>query len=103
MNNTLDQNFIKTTPDFVYTPAQPFEIAKAEKSPYQQYINKFKTAIYATILFIILSLPTAYKILDMLIKIFTNKIDIIDDECDSPLPLGRGIMALLIGILVFIL
>jgi hypothetical protein len=103
MNNSLENNFIKTTPDFVYMPPQPFEIKKTDESPYQKYINKFKTAIYASILFAILSLPTAYKILDMIVRMFSNKVEIYDEECESPLALGRAFMALLIGIIIFIL
>ena len=103
MKDSLENNFIKNTPDFVYMPPQPFEVTKQTESPYQKYINKFKTAIYASILFVILSLPTAYKILDMIVRIFSNRIEIFDEECESPLPLGRAFMGLLIGIVIFIL
>lgn len=66
-----------------------------------QYVNKFKSALYAFILFIILSHKVAYKILDLIIKVFTNNIDVIDEN-DNPIMLGTIIMAFLVAIIIFI-
>ncbi len=93
---------IKDTPDFVYVPPQPLQIS-TEKSVYDVYIAKFKTAIYGTLLFIVLSLPSAYKILDIIGKLFSSNIDFVDAEYGEPMPLGRAVMGLLVGILLFLL
>jgi hypothetical protein len=104
MQNVLDNNYIKNTPDFVYIPPKPLDLNNMNnKSTYEIYISKFKTAIYGALLFTILSLPSAYKILDIIAKLFSNNIEIIGDECDEPNPLGRAIMAILIAVLLFIL
>jgi len=93
---------IQNTPDFVYVPPQPLEMMP-EKNVYDTYITKFKTAIYGTLLFIVLSLPSAYKILDIIGKLFSNNIEIVDSEYGEPVPLGRAVMGLMVGILLFLL
>jgi hypothetical protein len=66
-----------------------------------QYRNKFRSGIYATVLFILLSQKVSYKILDLVIKVFYNRIDIIDSD-DTPQFIGTIIMALLVGIIIFL-
>jgi hypothetical protein len=102
MNNTYD---IKYTPDFAYTPINPNMVVNQEKQKniYDIYVNKFKTAFYGFLLFIILSLPVSYKILDMIAKIISNNIELYDLNYDEPSPLGRVVMGLLFFILIFIL
>jgi hypothetical protein len=93
---------IQNTPDFVYVPPQPIEMMP-EKNMYDVYVAKFKTAIYGTLLFIVFSLPSAYKILDIIGKLFSNNIEIVDSEYGEPVPLGRAVMGLIVGILLFLL
>ncbi len=102
--------YSKNVPNFVYTPASSFanidNINQLKKEPdnfINKYILKFKTAIYASIIFAILSLPIAYKILDMISKIFSNNIEIFDEEYNEPYPLGRFIMSIIVFIIIFIL
>ena len=101
--NSYNNNLIKNTPDFLYIPPERNQPYEQSKGFFDSYICKFKTAVYASILFILLSLPIAYKILDMLAKLISNNIDLIDDECEEALPLGRLIMSLIFGIFIFIL
>jgi hypothetical protein len=54
-------------------------------------------------LFVLLSLPIAYKILDMFGKLISNNVELYDAEYDDPLPLGRVIMGVIVGIILFIL
>jgi hypothetical protein len=65
-----------------------------------QYSNKFRSGIYAAVLFILLSQKVSYKILDLVVKAFYNKIDIIDD--DNPQFIGTIIMAILVGLMIFL-
>jgi hypothetical protein len=39
----------------------------------------------------------------MIAKLISNNIDLIDYECEEALPLGRLIMSIIVGIIVFIL
>jgi hypothetical protein len=98
---------IKYTPDFAYTPisSQNLQnvIEEKQKNVIDIYIIKFKTAFYGFLLFIILSLPVAYKILDMIGKIISNNIEIYDFNIDEPSPLGRVFMGFIVFILLFIL
>ncbi len=105
--NTYD---IKYTPDFAYTPINSQSLIhtqnvmeEKQKSTIDTYISKFKTSFYGVLLFIILSLPVAYKILDMIGKIISQNIEIYDFETEEPSPLGRVIMGLIVLILLFIL
>ena len=66
-----------------------------------QYTNKIKSALYAFILFIILSHKVAYKVLDLILKVFTSKIEIINDE-ENPQLLGTLIMAFIVGLVIFV-
>ena len=102
MKTSYDNNYIKNTPDFVYSPAQPLELAP-QKNAYEVYINKFKTAVYGAVIFSVLSLPAAYKILDIIGKLFSNNVELVDEECGEPLLLARAIMAAIVGVLLFIL
>lgn len=86
----------------VLTPVeQPKPLYQEPKKEQFQYINKFKSAIYASILFILLSHKVAYKVLDLIIKVFTNNLDVIDDN-DNPLILGTLIFAAIIALIIFI-
>jgi hypothetical protein len=66
------------------------------------YTGKFKTSVYVFVLFILLSHQVAYKILDMIVKIFMNNIEI-TNEYGEPLPLGVLIMGIIISLVIFIL
>jgi mannitol-specific phosphotransferase system IIBC component len=99
---------IKYTPDFAYTPINPNIvmnniIEEKQKNTYDIYINKFKTAFNGFFLFITLSLPVAYKIIDMIAKIISNNIELYDLNTDEPSPLGRVVMGLIFFVLIFIL
>jgi len=80
---------------------QPTKTVATPKKQDFQYISKFKSAIYASILFIVLSHKVAYKVLDLIIKVFTHNVEVIDEN-DNPLMLGTFIFAVLIAIVVFI-
>ena len=67
-----------------------------------QYISKFKSALYASVLFVILSHKVAYKVLDLILKVFTSSIEVIDDS-ENPQILGTIIMAIIVGFVVFLL
>jgi hypothetical protein len=95
---------IKYTPDFAYTPINSKVINQEnQKNIYDVYVTKFKTAFYGFLLFIILSLPVSYKILDMIAKIISNNIELYDLHYDEASPLGRVVMGLIFFILIFIL
>lgn len=100
---SYNNNMIKNTPDFLYIPADRNQHTEQPKGFLDIYICKFKTAVYVALLFALLSLPIAYKILDMMAKLISNNIELIDYEYDEALPLGRLIMSIIVGIVVFIL
>jgi hypothetical protein len=66
-----------------------------------QYVNKFKSALYVFILFIILSHKVAYKVLDIILKVFTNNIEVIDNN-ENPMILGTIIMSFILAFIIFI-
>jgi len=97
---------IKTTPDFLYIPPERNQYTSHTENKegfLHIYICKFKTAVYVSLVFALLSLPIAYKILDMVAKLISANIELIDYECEEALPLGRLIMSIIVGIIVFIL
>jgi hypothetical protein len=94
---------IKNTPDFLYIPPERNLENKDKEGFFDVYICKFKTAVYVSILFALLSLPIAYKILDMFAKLISANIELVDYECEEPLPLGRLIMSIIVGVIAFIL
>jgi hypothetical protein len=95
---------IKNTPDFLYIPPERYQENNKDKDGFFDiYICKFKTAVYVSIVFALLSLPIAYKILDMIAKLISANIELVDYECDEALPLGRLIMSVIVGIIAFIL
>ena len=103
---SYNNNLIKNTPDFLYIPADRNQHAEHSEQPkgfLDIYICKFKTAVYVALLFALLSLPIAYKILDMMAKLISNNIELIDYECEEALPLGRLIMSIIVGVITFIL
>jgi hypothetical protein len=97
---------IKNTPDFLYIPPERIQENSNNKDKdgfFDIYICKFKTAVYVSIVFALLSLPIAYKILDMIAKLISANIELVDYECDEALPLGRLIMSIIVGVIAFIL
>lgn len=66
-----------------------------------QYGNKFRSAVYAAVFFILLSQKVSYKILDLILKVFSHRIDVIDDD-DNPQFIGTIIMAFVIGMIIFL-
>jgi hypothetical protein len=97
---------INNTPDFLYIPPERYQENNNNKDKdgfFDIYICKFKTAVYVSIVFALLSLPIAYKILDMIAKLISANIELVDYECDEALPLGRLIMSVIVGIIAFIL
>jgi hypothetical protein len=104
--NSYNNNIIKNTPDFIYTPPernQHYEQSGQSKGIFDAYICKFKIAVYVSILFALLSLPIAYKILEILAKLISNNIELIDQDTEDALPLGRLAMSIIVGLIVFIL
>lgn len=104
MNTAYNSNEIRYTPDFVYTPATSHMTMDNQKEPdslIDKYICRFKTAIYGGIFFAILSLPLAYRILEMLAKLISNNIELFDEDYNEPLPLGRFIMAIIMCVILF--
>jgi hypothetical protein len=71
---------------------------KNKKLPDFLYVMKLKTAIYAFILYLLLSTNTAFKILNM---IFNNSVKLLNDK-NEPSILARIIMAFIIAIILFI-
>ncbi len=66
-----------------------------------QYKNKLKSAVYAFILFIVLSNKVSYKILDLIVKMFSQNIEVMD-ETETPIFLGVFIMAVIISVVIFL-
>lgn len=66
--------------------------------PHFLYGMKIKTAIYAFILFMLLSNQTAFLILDM---IFNNYIKLLNDK-NEPTILARLIMSFILAFILFI-
>lgn len=84
------------------SPKQIIEIQNSKKEiPKFSYTNKFKSAVYACILFILLSHKISYKITSIIFSLFTSRNDIINDY-GEPLPLGIFVNALILGIIIFI-
>lgn len=65
-----------------------------------QYKNKIKSGLYAFVLFSILSQKVSYKILDLIVKVFSNKIEVVDEN-ENPLFLGIIIMSSICGLTIF--
>lgn len=98
----IDNN--NTVNDFVYAPVQPFQHdIKKEESVFNIYVSKFKTSIYCFILFLLLSSTSAYKILDIVLKIFSKNLEVLEDDCAEPSLLGRVIMSAILSLVIFIL
>jgi hypothetical protein len=81
---------------------KPLPTLLTPETPNFQYVSKFKSALYASVLFILLSHTVAYKVLDLILKVFTSSIEVIDDN-ENPQILGSIIMALIVGLVVFLL
>jgi hypothetical protein len=65
------------------------------------YTSKIRCAFIVFILFIILSYKVAFKVLDLILKVFANNINILDAD-DNPLFVGTIIMAIIFAIFIFI-
>lgn len=68
---------------------------------YNEYSTKFRSAIYAFVLFILLSHKASYKILDIILKILTNRLDAIDND-ENPTLVGTIVMAAFIALVIFL-
>ena len=79
------------------------DIGKSKKTNLDdfQYMNKLRSAVYAFVLFLLLSNKVAYKVLDIIAKVFSNNVSIIDDQ-ENPQFMGTFIMAVIIALVVFI-
>ena len=78
------------------------ETGKTKKLEEFQYSRKLKLGVIASILFLLLSNKVAYKILDIIVNVFTNNVKVIDDyEC--PQVIGTIIMSIIVGVVIFIL
>lgn len=66
-----------------------------------QYINKLRSALLASLLFLILSNHVSYKILDLIFSSFSNNQHVLDDENNVTF-VGNFTMAFIIAILVFV-
>jgi hypothetical protein len=77
------------------------KIDYAPKKVHNEYSTKFKAAIYAAILFILLSQNISYKILDLIVKLFTQRLEVIDED-NNPQIIGTIILALIIGLIIFL-
>lgn len=66
-----------------------------------QYSRKLKLGIIASVLFLLLSNKVAYKILDIIVNVFTYNIRVIDDN-ECPQIIGTMIMSIIIGVFIFI-
>jgi hypothetical protein len=73
---------------------------KEEKIHYFQYKTKLRIAIIGFILYLLLSTPTSFKILNLIIDQFIN-IKIINEQ-NEPSILGKFIMAFIIALILFI-
>ena len=66
-----------------------------------EYKNKLKSSVIAFILFIVLSNKVSYKILDLIVKLFSQSIEVMD-ETETPIFLGVFIMAMIIAVVIFL-
>jgi len=73
---------------------------KEEKKYYFQYKTKLRIAIIGFVLYLLLSTPTSFKILNLIIDQFIN-IKIINEQ-NEPSILGKFIMAFIIALILFI-
>lgn len=90
-----------TPMDLQDKPVPEYRPYRPKKKVNNEYSTKFKSAVYAAVLFILFSHKVAYKILDVILKLFSNRIEVIDDD-EVPQLLGTLILAALIGFIIFI-
>jgi len=74
---------------------------KKKKMDDFQYMYKLRSAVCVFILFLLLSNKVAYKVLDIIAKVFSNNINIIDDQ-ENPQFMGTFIMAVIIAFVIFV-
>lgn len=74
---------------------------KSDKLDDFQYARKLTSAVYAFLLFFILSQKASYKVLDIIAKVFTNNLLIIDEN-ENPQFMGTLIMSFITAIIIFI-
>lgn len=80
---------------------ETYESGKTKKLEEFQYSRKIKLGVIASLLFLILSNKVAYKILDIIVNVFNNNVRVIDDN-DCPQIIGTMIMAVIVGIVIFV-
>lgn len=89
--------------DIQYIPKEKIYVQKDQNKILNdfQYKNKFKSAIIAFILFIVLSNKVSYKVLNIILTSFNNSIEVLNEN-EEPLILGTVILAFILGIVIFI-
>jgi len=66
-----------------------------------QYVNKFRSALLAAVLFVVLSQQLSYKVLDVIFSSVSNNQHIIDEDNNISF-IGILIMSCLMALIVFI-
>jgi len=78
---------------------------KIEEEPIKKkdfyYTLKLRTAIIGFILYLLLSSNTAFKVLNIILSVFINNLNIINDQKEISF-IGKLIMAIIIAIILFI-
>ena len=83
----------------------PIEFQKKErhepKDDSFQYVSKLRSALLASVLFLILSNQVSYKVLDVIFSSFSNNQHILDEDNNVTF-IGNFTMAFIIAIVVFL-
>lgn len=66
------------------------------------YSYKFRYAFISMILFFVLSQNVSYQILNLVVQSFSNNIDVMNAENNSPSILGILVMTVLLGVIMFL-
>ena len=82
-------------------PVRTEQNGESKKIDDFQYSRKIKLGVIAALLFLLLSNKVAYKILDIVINVFTNNVRVIDEN-ECPQIMGIMIMSFIVGIIIFI-
>jgi hypothetical protein len=64
------------------------------------YATKLRVAVVAFVLFLLFSQNVAYKILDIVVQLFNNRIQVIDED-ENPLFIGTFIMGVILALIIF--
>ena len=78
----------------------PKIVQEREKEPFL-YVQKFKSAVYAFILFVVLSNSTAYSIINTILGGIFNNIQLLNEK-NEPNHLAIFINGLIVGLFIFI-